>query len=464
MSARLSAPPVVVERAVAASRSDGCVVIVEDSRHANLRWASNTLTTNGVSHEQSVTVVAIVEQGEGASAGAVTRTLHSDDDIEALVRTAEDVARRSGPEESSRPLVAGPAAADFAEPPARSGIEVFGSLTGDLGEVLSAARDAPMLLFGYAEHTLVTTYLGTSTGVRHRHVQPSGHLTMTAKSLDHSASTWAARATQDFTDVSVDDVAAELRTKLGWSQRRVPLGPGRHPTILPPTSVADLAIYAYWEMAGLSAHEGRTVFADPGRGTRVGQQLMDPRVSLLSDPSHPGLGCADVVATAASSPFASVFDNGLPVQATSWIDHGVLRALVQTRHSAALTGLPVTPAVDNLVMSVDGGTGTVDDLVARTDRGVLLTSLWYIREVDPQTLLLTGLTRDGVFVVEAGEVVGVSTNFRFNDSPIDLLGRVRDAGSPTTAMSREWGEYFPRTVMPPLLVEDFHFSTVSDAL
>jgi predicted Zn-dependent protease len=120
--------------------------------------------------------------------------------------------------------------------------------------------------------------------------------------------------------------------------------------------------------------------------------------------------------------------------------------------------------VDNLSLSVDGGAGDIDDLVARTDEGLLLTSLWYLREVDPQTQLLTGLTRDGVFVVRGGEVVGVASNFRFNDSPIDVLRRVQDAGATTPTFSREWGEYFARVAMPPLRVADFHLSTLSDAL
>ena len=253
------------------------------------------------------------------------------------------------------------------------------------------------------------------------------------------------------------------RRRLQWSTRTVDLSPGRYRTVLPPTSVADLAVYAYWEMSGLSAHEGRTVYSAPGGGTKVGQALVDPRVTLRCDPHHPGLECSDVVLAAASSPVSSVFDNGLASPATSWIQDGTLRALVQTRHSAELTGLPVTPGVDNLVLDVAGGAGSVDDLVVRLGDGLLVTSLWYIREVDPQTLLLTGLTRDGVFVVRGGEVVGAAPNFRFNESPIHVLNRVRDAGETVPAFSREWGEWFARTAMPALTVDDFHFSTVSDA-
>ena len=159
-----------------------------------------------------------------------------------------------------------------------------------------------------------------------------------------------------------------------------------------------------------------------------------------------------------------MFDNGLPTGRTEWIRDGTLTALLQTRFSAELTGLTLTPYVDNLGLTVDGAGGSVDDVVADVERGLLLTSLWYIREVDPQTLLLTGLTRDGVYLVEGGEVVGATNNFRFNESPVALLDRFAAAGATVPAFSREWGDYFPRTAMPPLRVPDFNMSTVSEAL
>jgi predicted Zn-dependent protease len=128
-----------------------------------------------------------------------------------------------------------------------------------------------------------------------------------------------------------------------------------------------------------------------------------------------------------------------------------------------MTSQPVTPAIDNLVLDVAGGTGSVEDLVAGTDDGLLVTCFWYIREVDPQTLLLTGLTRDGVYVVEGGEVIGATSNFRFNESPVDLLTRVQAASATDITLPREWGEWFTRTAMPALRVDGYNMSTVSEA-
>jgi predicted Zn-dependent protease len=206
------------------------------------------------------------------------------------------------------------------------------------------------------------------------------------------------------------------------------------------------------------------VYSRRGGGTRIGETLVRPEVTLLSDPSYAGLECAPYAVASSSGDDASVFDNGLPLGRTSWIDHGRLAALRQTRETATMTGQPVTPAIDNLVLEVDGAGGTLDDLVAGTERGLLLTCLWYIRAVDPQTLLLTGLTRDGVYLVEHGEITGAVNNFRFNESPVDLLRRFTHASATGPAFSREWGDdYFSRTAMPALRVPDFNMSSVSQA-
>jgi len=227
--------------------------------------------------------------------------------------------------------------------------------------------------------------------------------------------------------------------------------------------VADLMVYLYWSAGARDALDGRTVFSRPGGGTRVGDELAGLPVTLRSDPREPGLACTPFVLAHASSRQSSVFDNGLPLQRTEWISGGRLAALTQTRYSAQLTGLPVTPAIGNLILDVPGADGSLPDLVARTHRGLLLTSLFYIRELDPQTLLLTGLTRDGVYLVEDGEVTGAVNNFRFNESPVAALGRIAEAGTSVPALSREWGDYFPRTQMPPLRVADFNMSSVSQA-
>ncbi|MFF9316190.1 metallopeptidase TldD-related protein [Streptomyces sp. NPDC014748] len=464
MSTRTTKPHEVVERALELSRADGCVVIADEQSSADLRWAGNALTTNGVTRGRTLTVIATVDGKEGTASGVVSRAAVTMDDLEPLVRAAEAAARGAGPAEDAQPLVTGaPAAPDFTDAPAETSSAVFADFAPALGESFASARAGGRELYGFAHHELVSTYLGTSTGLRLRHDQPSGTLELNAKSPDRTRSAWTGRSTRDFKDVDPAALDAELAVRLGWAERRVELPAGRYETLLPPTAVADLLIYQLWSSSGRDAAEGRTVFSRPGGGTRIGAKLTGLPLNLRSDPHESGLECAPFVVAHSSGGDRSVFDNGLPVAPTQWIAGGELKHLLTTRHSAALTGLPLAPEAGNLIL--DGGADrSLDEMVAGTELGLLLTCLWYIREVDPATLLLTGLTRDGVYLVENGEVTGEVNNFRFNESPVDLLGRATEAGRTEKTLPREWSDYFTRAAMPALRVPDFNMSSVSQGV
>lgn len=462
-------PQQLAERALASSRADGAVVLVEESSTANLRWANNTLTTNGVAANRRVTVVSTVDGTEGTAAATVTQAGVTEETIEALVRASEQAARDAGPAPDARPLfgpddASGLQGVRWEETAAATDIEVFTGLAPALGESFDAARSAGQLLFGFAEHSVVTTYLATSTGLRLRHDQPTGKLELNAKTPDFVRSAWGGAQTRDFTDVDVVQLAAGLGQRLDWQKRRIDLPAGRYETLLPPTAVADLMIYLYWTASARDAADGRTVFSVPGGagGTKVGQRIGVPGVRLWSDPSAAGLECSPFNTASASSSQSSVFDNGAPLTATDWVRDGILERLLSTRQSAEETGLPLAPPIDNLLLDV-GGTASLDELTRETEDGLLLTCLWYIRMVDPQSLLMTGLTRDGVYKVEGGEVVGVVNNFRFNESPVDLLGRITEAGRTEQCLPREWNDYFTRASMPALRVADFNMSSVSKA-
>jgi predicted Zn-dependent protease len=466
MSGTTAKPHEIVERALALSTADGCVVIADEESSANLRWARNALTTNGVTRGRRLTVIATVDGGKGTASGVVSRSAVTADDLEPLVRAAEAAAREAGPAEDAQPLVrGGQASADFTESPAETNSEVFAAFAPALGEAFAAAGSAGRELYGFASHALTSTYLGSSTGLRLRHDQPTGTLEVNAKSPDGTRSAWAGAATRDFTDVDPRVLDTDLARRLAWAERRIELPAGRYETLLPPSAVADLMIYQLWSSGARDAAEGRTVFSRKGGGggTRVGEKLSPLPLTLRGDPAEPGLESAPFVIAHASEENASVFDNGLPVEPVDWIREGTLQRLPATRHGAGLTGLPATPAPDNLVL--DGGSGkSLDEMVAATERGLLLTCLWYIREVDPATLLLTGLTRDGVYLVENGEVSGVVNNFRFNESPVDLLGRATEAGRTERTLPREWSDYFTRAAAPALRIPDFNMSSVSQGV
>ncbi len=461
MSARTTKPHEIVERALELSRSDGCVVIADEHSSANLRWAGNALTTNGVTRGRTLTVIATVDGAQGTASGVVSRSAVTVDELEPLVRAAEAAARGAGPAEDAQPLVTGvDLSPEFTEAPAETTSAVFADFAPALGEAFARARAGGRELYGFANHEMVSTYLGTSTGLRLRHDQPNGTLEINAKSPDRTRSAWAGRSTRDFKDVDPAALDAELAVRLGWAERRLELPAGRYETLLPPTAVADLLIYQFWSASGRDAAEGRTVFSKPGGGTRVGERLTELPLTLRSDPHEPGLESAPFVIAHSSGGDQSVFDNGLPLSATDWVREGELHRLTTSRHSAGLTGLPTAPAVDNLIL--DGGEDrSLEEMVAATERGLLLTCLWYIREVDPATLLLTGLTRDGVYLVENGEVTGEVNNFRFNESPVGLLGRAAEAGRTEKTLPREWSDWFTRAAMPALRIPDFNMSSVS---
>ena len=454
----------LVESALAASTADGCIVVANEHTETNLRWAANSLTTNGQMHTRNVTVVSTIDTADGTSAGVITRSVSNPDELHDLVRASEQAARTSAPADDAAPLVENYANDDdWAGDPAETSVAVFEQFAASLGQVFERWRKAGDLLFGFAEHHMTSTYLGTSTGVRRRFDQPDGRFEVNGKSSDYSGSSYASQHTNDFTDVDPDAVAERLEQRLGWAATRIDLPAGRYETILPPACVADLSIYAYIKSSARDAEEGRSVFAGSSGGTRIGDQLSQLPLRLFSDPDYPGLECAPfMIAEQTYGSLWSVFDNGMQKSSIDWMTDGTLADLVRTRAWASKTGAQPRPIIDNLILD-GGGEAGVEEMVAATERGLLLTTLWYIREVDPQTLLLTGLTRDGVYLVENGKVAGAVNNFRFNESPIDLWSRATEVGRTERAMSREWNDFFRRSAMPPLRIPDFNMSTVSKA-
>lgn len=442
--------------AAASGRCDEIIVIVTDRAEASLRWAGNSMTTNGASTSRSTSVIAIKRRGDTAHVGARRSSVVDPAAVDDLVRAAEDAALSAPDAGDSAPLLTGSGdPADWDDPVPGTGAGAF----AELAQGLSAGFGRTDRLYGFAHHIVETTFLATSTGVRRRFTQPTGSVEINAKRDGGSA--WAGISTPWFADVPIETMMAELSLRLDWSRRTVEMPAGRYETLMPPSTVADLMIYLGWSMEGRGAQEGRTALSAPGGGTRVGERLTDLPLTLYSDPLAPGLECAPFVHTTHSSERMSLFDNGFDIGRTDWIRDGAIHALAYPRAAAAEFGVAPTIPADNLLMT--GGTADLADMVAGTERGLLLTTLWYIRTVDPITLLLTGLTRDGVYLIEDGEITAAVNNFRFNESPLDLLRRATEAGVAEQTLPREWADYATRAVMPTLRIPDFHMSSVSQA-
>ncbi len=444
--------------------ADGCVVLVEEGSHADVRFALNTTTTNGVQRGRAVSVIAFA----GDSSGTARRTgVVGTEGVAEMVDAALADATAAPAAEDAFPLVepgeGAPAAGRaFSLPPDETDSGVLEPVLSSLSGAFERARARDSVLAGFAELDLDTLYLGSSTGLRLSHAQPTGAVSLVGRTADGSSSAWVAAPT---IAPSLAEMEEEIWRRLDWATRQIALEAGRYEVIMPPSAVADMmAMFAFDALGGQDAEDGRSVFSKEGGGTRVGDMIATLPFTLSSDPAEPGLECRPFVATAASSSDMSVFDNGLAISATDWLRDGVLARLRYHRAGAARSGVEMGPHVDNLVLRCGAAAGgSLDDMVSRTERGLLLTCLWYIREVDPATLLMTGLTRDGVYVIEDGAVVGAANNFRFNESPVDLLARATEVGTPVRSLGRELGEYFNRTIMPPLRIPDYNMSSVSRA-
>ena len=452
----------LAEEILAASRADATMAVVTTESTVNVRWADNELTTNGATTSTRATALAVHGAAPGASTAGVSRPAPQVDPA-ALAEEALAQARAAGPAWDAMALPeTGQSPQPWDDPTPQAVPADLAGTIAELGAQFEIDAGAGRSHYGYLELTWTSHWLATSLGLRLRFDQPAARLELTVKADAGARSTWGGFAGPDLTAADVPGLAERARVELGWQERRGSLPAGRHTAILTPSATADLLIDLLWGADARAAAEGRSAFSTRGGGTRLGEPLSPRPLRLWSDPAMPGQPGLPFLLTTASTDSASVFDNGLPLAATDWIADGRLAALVSSRAVASHTGLPLALEPDNLALDA-AGSGTIDDLIARTPDGLLVTCTWYNRMVDPQTHLLTGLTRDGVYQVRGGEVVGAVGNYRFNESPLLMLERITDASAAEPTLPREMGDYAQRATMPALVVADFGFSSQSDA-
>lgn len=442
---------------LALSHADACIVIGRSQSAANVRWANNTVTTNGTVETGSLSIVSII----GNRVGSISRSHFPAERLESLVRQSEAACEGKPNAADYMPLVLADGAVErwMDSPPAGTDIRVFSGMTPKLRAMFDRARAASVQTFGYAEHGTVTTWLATSTGLRRRFTDRIGKIDITAKTPDFSRSSWAGIATTDFVDVDPGELLDVLRQRLSWAARQIELPAGEYEVLLEPSCAADLALCAYFLMPRRDADEGRSPYSGESGSNRIGEQMFG-RATLYSDPDESNIPTAPFHVGVASDGATSVFDNGLAATRTEWVRDGRLEKLFTPRYWAERVGSSPVPYVNNLIVAGDGP--PMNTMIAETSKALLVTSLWYIRMVDPQTALQTGLTRDGVFLVENGEVKGAVNNFRWNMSPIAAFAQAVQIGQSGMALPREHDEFL-RAKAPPLRIERFNMSSVSQA-
>ena len=436
----------IARRTLAFATAGETRVTITSSQQGNTRFAVNQVSTAGDTYNVAVTVQSSI----GARTGGSSTNRLEDAALRDAVQTAERLARLSPEDPEALPLL-GPQ--QYAESVGWS--EATASLepmerVDAVQRIATPARTANLLSTGYLEANAGALGVANSRGLFAYARSTSCALTTTVRTPDGTGSGWAGGAHFDWARIDASAFGARAIEKARLSRSPVAIEPGRYTVILEPTAVGNLVQLIAGALNARAADEGRSFFSRPGGGSKIGLKVVDERVTLLSDPLDP---------EAPAVPFTA---EGLPLSRTVWIENGVVRNLAYDRYWAERQSRPPSSASATLRMS--GGSALIDEMIASTRRGLLVTRFWYIRGVDARTILYTGLTRDGTFLIENGRITKAVKNLRFNESPIFMLNNIEAMGTPVRVSASEAGSAGAAVVVPPLKVRDFTFTSLSDAI
>jgi predicted Zn-dependent protease len=437
----------LIERAMSFSKADDTQVTLTGGDRANVRFARNSVTTSGASSGYSLAIQAKF----GQRAGTVTASEFSDAALQRAVKNAEEIARLSPDNPEAMPLVGPQTYLDvrtYFEDAANASPEWR---AGAVKAALDAAKAKTVDAAGFVETSAQIQAVATSKGQFGFARVSAVDYNLTARTPDGAGSGWASKSYNELRLLQPATLAGAAIDKAARSHNPTAIEPGKYTVVLEPAAMADIVANLAFAGDARQADEGRSFFSKKGAGTRIGETVVSEKVTIYSDPAH---------ALAPAVPFDG---EGLPLARINWIDKGVLKNLSYSRYWAQKQGKAATPQPGNLIM--DGGTASIDDLIAGVQRGVLVTRFWYIRSLDPQTLLFTGLTRDGLFLIENGKVTRPVKNMRWNESPIFALNNL-DAMTPAErAVSGEGvgGAGFS-IVCPAARIREFTFASASDAV
>jgi len=432
----------LAEKTLKLSMFPECRVTIDTSEQAYTRFANNGITTAALGLRFTATVDAA---REGSTGSASTDDL-DDASLEAAVRRAEEIASIAPPSAEWMPDPGAqefPDTRDFDE---KTAIARSPEMIPHIKTVIDAARAKGLVAAGLVERTHRVTAIANKRGLRASHRGADSGLTATIRAADGSSSGWAGHPATRFSEIDSAKVAADAIEKcLRWKSPRR-LDPGNYTVVLDATATGDLVRLMSNAFNARGADEGRTFLSKRGGGTRLGDKMFPEFITLRSDPFDPRLP---------SSPWTNEL---LPARPMTWIDKGVIANLSYNRYWASKTGKAPTPAPGNTIL--EGSDTSQADLIASVKRGLLITHFFYIRAVNPQTLQQTGLTRDGLFLIEDGKITDAVVNFRFNESPVRLLQNTRKVGRCIRIRGLEGGIM----IAPPLVADDFPFTSISDAV
>ncbi len=433
----------LLKKVLSYSKADECEVNLGGTDSGNIRYARNAVSTSGkVSQTQLV-----VTSAYGKKSGVATINEFDDASLEKVVRRSEELAQLAPENPEYMPLL-GPQT--YAEPitfvPATAAITP--RLRSDLvAASLQVAKDAKAVAAGFLEDTTGYSAMMNSKGLFAYNTSTNTNFSITVRTEDSRGSGYATRGYNDITKLDTKKATQIATEKAVRSAEAKAIEPGKYTVILEPAAVAVLLERIFFGLDARQADEGRSFLSKAGGGTKMGEKMVDERVNIYSDPLNPEL------------PTSTWNGDGRPQEKISWIEKGVVKNLSYSRYWAEKKGVKATPGPDGAIM--EGGTKSLEEMIAGTKKGVLVTRLWYIRDVDPQSLLLTGLTRDGTFYIENGKIQYPIKNFRFNESPVIMLNNLEEMGKVERTVSVESNVNY---LLPPLKIRDFTFSSLSDAV
>lgn len=436
----------ICKRVLEFSTADECRVSINSGVRANTRFAVNQISTAGDNYNAAVSIRAVF----GKRVANVTVNRLDDAALREAVQNAERIAKLApedpellpelGPQQYDESIVWNDATASL-EPEARADA---------VREITERARAAGLVSTGYLEAQASAFAVANSKGLFAYQRSTGVAFTTTVRTEDGKGSGWAGASDNDFSRIDPRALAERAIEKARRSVNAAAIEPGRYTVVLEPTAAANLVQLISGSLSARNADEGRSFFSKPGGGNKIGDKVVDERVTLYSNPLDPRV------------PAGTFGGDGLPNQATTWIENGVVKNLAYDRFWAQRTGQQ--PRSTGGTLAMQGGEETVESMIASTQRGLLVTRFWYIRGVDPRTILFTGLTRDGTFLIENGRVTRPVKNLRYNESPIFMLNNLLAMGRPERVSASESGGPGQAIMVPAMKVRDFNFTSTSDAI
>ncbi len=431
----------ILNKVMKLSKAEGCEANLNGSVSGNIRYARNSVSTAGVVTDTSL----VVQSNFGKKVGNATINEFDDASLEKVVRRSEELAQLA-PESPEFMPVLGPQKYNET----RAYFDNTAAITPE--QRAAAANDSiqPSIAkqstaAGFLTDNASFQAMMNSAGLFAYHTSTNANLTVTVRTDDGTGSGWATSDQNDFSKLDAAKTSQVAIDKAVASRDARALEPGKYTVILEPNALGSFMGQMLFAFGARQADEGRSFLAKKGGGNRIGEKIFDERISLYGDPSHP------------DAPAAPWNQAGQPVGKLDIIKNGVVENLFYSRYWAKEKGVEPVPQPNNLIMA--GGSRSLDEMVADTDKGILVTRTWYIRAVDPQTQLYTGLTRDGTFYIENGEIKYPVKNFRFNESPVIMFNNVEELGKPERI--NLFG--FP-VMLPPIKAREFTFTSLSDAV